>query len=43
MKVLIVTPSKKLMGGVTFYYKGVEAIPTDDAPMFLLCGVSSRT
>lgn len=25
MKVLIVTPSKKLMGGVTFYYKGLEA------------------
>lgn len=24
MKVLIVTPSQKLMGGVTFYYKGLE-------------------
>ena len=24
MKVLVVTPSKKLMGGVTFYYKGLE-------------------
>lgn len=30
MKVLIVTPSKKLMGGVTFYYKGLEAYWSND-------------
>ena len=30
MKILIVTPSKKLMGGVTFYYKGLETYWSND-------------
>ena len=30
MKVLIVTPSQKLMGGVTFYYKGLETYWSND-------------
>lgn len=30
MKVLIVTPSQKLTGGVTFYYKGLEAYWSND-------------